>query len=148
MIHPGHIIHFEEAKSLGDILVITMTSEKHVNKGPGRPFFTDDLRVKSIASLEFVDYVSTIPFPAAVEAIESVKPDIYCKGKEYENPDIDITGNILDDVKVVESLGGKVAYVGTVVFSSSKLINSHFDRHSKTTRVCLKRFLMIIPSMN
>lgn len=139
LIHPGHIIHFEEAKSLGDILVITLTSEKYVNKGPGRPFFTDDLRVKSIASLEFVDYVSTVPFPAAVEAIESVKPDIYCKGKEYENPDVDVTGNIHDDVKTVESLGGKVAYVGSVVFSSSKLINNHFDRHSKTTKGLLKK---------
>lgn len=138
LIHPGHIIHFEEAKSLGDILVITMTSEDHVNKGPGRPYFNDDLRIKSIASLEFVDYVCVIPFPAAVEAIESVKPDIYCKGKEYENPDIDITGNILDDVNAVISQGGQVAYVGSVVFSSSKLINSHFERHSGTTKSLIR----------
>lgn len=129
LLHPGHIIHFEEAKALGDILVVTITAEKYVNKGPGRPYFNDELRVKYLASLEHVDYVVVVPFPAACEAIECIKADIYCKGKEYENPQIDVTGNINDDIRTVERLGGKVHYVGSVVFSSTKLLHNHFEVH-------------------
>jgi len=129
LLHPGHIIHFEEAKALGDVLVLTITAEKYVNKGPGRPYFNDELRVKYLCSLEYVDYVVVVPFPAACEAIDCVGPDIYCKGKEYENPDIDVTGNIHDDIRMVKKLGGQVRYVGSVVFSSTKLLNNHFDVH-------------------
>ena len=77
LLHPGHIYHLEEAKELGDILVVTITGEKFVNKGPGRPFFGDILRCKSLTALEFVDYVVVVPHPAAVEAIECVRPSIY-----------------------------------------------------------------------
>ncbi len=129
LLHPGHIIHFEEAKVLGDILVVTITAEEYVNKGPGRPYFNDELRVKYLSSLEYIDYVVVIPFPAASEAIECVRPHIYCKGKEYENPQVDVTGNIYDDIQTVERLGGQVRYVGSVVFSSTKLLNRHFEVH-------------------
>jgi len=55
MIHPGHIVHFEEARALGDVLVVTITGEEHVNKGPGRPYFNDQLRSRWIAALSPVD---------------------------------------------------------------------------------------------
>lgn len=127
LIHPGHIYHLEEARSLGDLLVVTITGEAHVNKGPGRPYFNDKLRVKSLAALGCVDYVVVIPFPAAVEAINAIKPHIYCKGQEYEEADNDITGNIRDDIAAVQKTGGEIHYIGSIVFSSSKLINEHFD---------------------
>ncbi len=130
LIHPGHIYHLEEAKAQGDFLVVTLTGEEYVNKGPGRPYFNDHLRVKALAELECVDYVVVIPFPAAVEAIECVRPDVYCKGKEYENATNDPTGNILDDVNAVKSVGGDIAYIGSVVFSSTKLLNRHFESHT------------------
>jgi len=134
LLHPGHIYHLEEARSLGDVLVATVTTEKHVNKGPGRPFFNDQLRTKSLAALECVDYVVLIPHPAAVEAIDCVKPDIYCKGKEYEDPENDVTGNIGEDVKAVARHGGKVHYIGSVVFSSTKLLNNHFESMSSSLK--------------
>ncbi|MCS6894376.1 MAG: adenylyltransferase/cytidyltransferase family protein, partial [Deltaproteobacteria bacterium] len=127
LIHPGHIYHLEEAKELGDVLVVTVTAEKYVNKGPGRPYFNDFLRCKSLAALACVDYVVLVPFPAAKEAIECVQPHIYCKGREYEDPENDPSGKIQEDVATVEALGGQVRFIGSVVFSSSKLINQHFD---------------------
>ncbi|HAF94598.1 MAG TPA: cytidyltransferase [Elusimicrobia bacterium] len=127
LLHPGHILHFEEAKALGDILVVTITGEDYVNKGPGRPYFNDELRVKYLTSLECIDYVTVVPFLAATEAIECVRPHIYCKGREYKNPKADVTGNIRDDIRIVKRLGGRVCYVGSVVFSSTKLLNKHFD---------------------
>ncbi len=134
LIHPGHIIHFEEAKALGDVLVVTITGEKFVNKGPGRPYFNDLLRVKWLAALECVNYVIVVPYPAAVEAIECVCPNIYCKGLEYKDAEVDVTGNIHDDLKTVERLGGEVRYVGSVVFSSTKLLNQHFVPYSTGIR--------------
>lgn len=127
LIHPGHVVHLEEAKSLGDILVVTVTAESHVNKGPGRPCFNDGLRSRTLAALECVDLVILVPFPAAVEAIRLVRPDIYCKGKEYEDASNDVTGNIHDDVTEVRAHGGEIRYIGSVVFSSTKLLNQHFD---------------------
>ena len=126
LIHPGHVIHFEESKGMGDKLIVTVTGEKFVNKGPGRPYFNDELRLKSLAALESVDYVAIIPYPAAVEAIEAVRPDIYCKGKEYENAQDDVTGNMADDVKTVKATGGVIRYAGSVVFSSTKLLHGNF----------------------
>jgi cytidyltransferase-like protein len=127
MVHPGHIVHFEEAKALGDILVVTITEEKHVNKGPGRPYFNDALRSRWLAALACVDYVVIIPFAAAVEAIECVRAHYYCKGREYENQSNDVTGNIVDDVAAVKRVGGEMRYVGSIVFSSTRLLNDHFD---------------------
>ena len=127
LVHPGHIYHLEEAKELGDVLVVTITAEKFVNKGPGRPYFNDPLRASSLAALGCVDYVVLIPHAAAVEAIDAVKPTIYCKGREYENQESDVTGNIRDDVTAVERHGGQVRYIGSVVFSSTRLLNRHFD---------------------
>jgi cytidyltransferase-like protein len=127
LIHPGHIYHLEEAKAYGDILVVTVTAEKFVNKGPGRPYFNDKLRARSLAALGCVDHVVLVPYPAAVEAITCVRPHVYCKGREYADAGNDVTGNIREDVAAVENIGGEVHYLGSVVFSSSKLINSHFD---------------------
>ena len=127
MVHPGHIVHFEEAKALGDILVVTITGEKFVNKGPGRPYFNDQLRSRWLSALDCVDFVVVIPFSAAVEAIECVQPDFYCKGREYENQENDVTGNIRDDVTTVERFGGQMRYVGSIVFSSTRILNEHFE---------------------
>ena len=127
LLHPGHVYHLEEARALGDVLVVTMTAEKYVNKGPGRPYFNDQLRSKQLAALEPVDYVIVVPHAGAVEAIECVRPEIYCKGREYAVAYNDVTGNIGDDVSTVERLGGQVKFIGSVVFSSTKLINNHFE---------------------
>src|SRR6185295_18745199 len=57
LLHPGHIRHFREAKTLGDKLVVTLTSDRFVNEGPGRPAFNESLRLESVAALEDVDFV-------------------------------------------------------------------------------------------
>ena len=127
LIHPGHVIHFEESKQLGDKLIVSVTGERFVNKGPGRPYFNDELRVKSLTALESIDCVVIVPYAAAVEAIEAVRPDIYCKGKEYEDAATDVTGNMEDDIKTVQAVGGLIRYVGSLVFSSTKLLHGNFS---------------------
>ena len=56
-MHIGHINHFKEAKKLGDILIVTVTQDKYVNKGPNRPIFSLNTRMESIAALKDIDYV-------------------------------------------------------------------------------------------
>jgi cytidyltransferase-like protein len=134
LMHPGHICHLEEAAALGDVLVVTLTSDKFVNKGPGRPYFNEQLRLRSLAALACVHYVVPVPFPDAVPAIECVRPHIYCRGKEYEDPDWDRSGSIQAETRAVERLGGRVHYVGSVKYSSTKLLNQYFDHLSAPVR--------------
>ena len=84
LLHVGHIKHLKKAKELGDILIVTVTSDRYVNKGPNRPAFNQNLRCESIAALEPVDYVSVNDSPTAITPIKIVKPNIYCKGKDYK----------------------------------------------------------------
>lgn len=139
LLHSGHICHLKEARRLGDVLVVTLTGNKHVNKGPGRPYMSELARAETIAELSCVDYVVVVPHVGAVEAIECVKPKIYCKGKEYVDTTVDVTGNIHHDLKTVKKYDGEVAYVGDIVFSSTKILNNHFDVHDISTKAFCKK---------
>src|SRR2546430_14599414 len=125
VIHPGHIYHLEEASELGDILVVSITADKFVRKGPGRPYFNEQLRLRSIAALECVNYVVLVPAPEAGPAIECVHPHIYCRGKEYEDPDFDISGIVKAEVEAVQQIGAQMRYIGSIKYSSTKLLNEY-----------------------
>ena len=83
LLHIGHIKHLEKAKKLGDILVVTVTPDEYVNKGPNRPAFNSTLRMQAISALKCVDYVSLNKWPSAEKTIKILKPNIYCKGIDY-----------------------------------------------------------------
>lgn len=134
LLHPGHIRHFEEAKKLGDCLVVTITSDRFVNKGPGRPAFNQWLRLESLASLSAVDYVVLNDEPTAVGAIYSLKPNIYVKGSEYRDMSKDITGKISDEAQAVEGHGGSIYYTEDITFSSSSLINQFIEPQSQEVK--------------
>lgn len=124
LVHPGHILHFEEAKKLGDVLVVSVTAAQYVRKGPGRPYFGDELRLKFLSEIECIDYVILSEGFTVNDIIEVVEPDWYVKGKEYEKASDDLTGKISEEVELVRQHGGDVYYTsGEEVFSSTKLIN-------------------------
>ncbi len=128
LIHIGHINHFKEAKKLGDILIVTVTPDKKVNKGPNRPIFALQARMESIAALQDVDYVAPNIYPDAIQLIKMLKPNIYCKGNDYKNHNLDITNQIKKEALAIKSVGGKIIHTATELFSSSKIINqSNFD---------------------
>lgn len=127
LLHPGHIRHFKEAKSLGGQLVVTVTPDRFVNKGPGRPVFNETLRLESLAALADIDYVILNDSPDAISAIQKVKPAYYVKGIEYKNHEKDVTGKIAEEARAVEEVGGQMYYTDDIVFSSSSLLNQHFD---------------------
>ncbi len=127
LLHPGHIRHFESAKKYGDILVVTITPDKFVLKGPGRPVFNERLRMESIAALSCVDYVSLNKWETAIDTIKLLKPDFYVKGGDYSDLDSDLTGNIRLEEEAVEAVGGKIKFTNEITFSSTELINAHYS---------------------
>lgn len=124
LIHPGHIIHFKQAKEMGDVLVVSITSEKFVRKGPGRLYFNDEMRMKFLEAIEHIDYVMLSEGYTVDDIIEVVEPDIYVKGEEYKKAKDDITGKITEEQEIVEKHGGKLQFTSGQVFSSTKLINT------------------------
>ncbi|HJO34160.1 MAG TPA: PfkB family carbohydrate kinase [Anaerolineales bacterium] len=125
LLHVGHIRHFEEAKMMGDTLVVTVTRDEHVNKGPHRPAFPQDLRAEALAALDAVDYVAINRWPLAVETIKLLQPDIYVKGPDYMAADEDITGGITPEAEAVRAVGGEFRATDDITFSSSSLLNRH-----------------------
>ncbi len=123
LLHPGHITHLREAKELADVLVVTVTSDKHVNKGPGRPVIDADGRASMLAALEVVDAVAISNFPNGISAIEAIKPDLYIKGPDYKNPSLDLTGNMQREIDAVEAFGGALHLTSGPTMSSSRIRN-------------------------
>lgn len=127
LLHLGHVRHLEAARKLGDVLIVTVTADRFVNKGPGRPVFNAELRAEMLATLEYVDWVAINDAADAVSAIERIRPSVYIKGQDYQNPDGDITGKITVERNAVEAHGGRIHFTDEVMFSSTELINRHLN---------------------
>jgi rfaE bifunctional protein nucleotidyltransferase chain/domain len=140
LMHVGHIRHFEEARQLGDALVVTVTPDKYVNKGPNRPVFTEVHRAWAIAALASVDYVAVNRWPRATDTIRLLQPNLYVKGEEYREAAKDHTGAILEEEEAIRSVGGRMAFTGDIVFSSSSLLNRYFGVLPEKTQEYLAGF--------
>ena len=125
LMHPGHIKYFQAARTMGDVLVVTLSPDRFVDKGPDRPVFNEDLRAESIAALECVDYVAINKWPTAEETLRLIRPHIYVKGQEFENME-DKTGKIQKEVEVIKEIGAEIRFTHEIVFSSTKLLNQYF----------------------
>jgi cytidyltransferase-like protein len=123
LIHMGHVIHFEEAKALGDILVVTLTADDFITKKRAVSMH-ETYRVRQLAALEIVDYVALVPESSAVTPIEALQPDVYVKGPEYAQLLLDKTANIVKEKAAIEKFGGRVHFTTGETFSSTKL--AHF----------------------
>lgn len=123
LLHPGHVVHLEEARALADVLVVTVTADHWVNKGPGRPFIDAEGRAKMLAALEVVDAVGISEFPSGLHMIEVIKPHFYVKGPDYKNPTVDPTGNMQREIDAVGEFGGSVHVTDGPTMSSSRIRN-------------------------
>ena len=139
LLHIGHIKHFQESKTFGDVLVVTITSSKYVNKGPSRPAFNDGLRLEALAALDVIDYVALNITPSATQLIKKIKPNIYCKGPDYKSFENDLTGEIKNEAKEVKKIGGKIYFTKDVTFSSSNLINKYLNVYSANQKITIDK---------
>lgn len=132
LLHLGHVRHLEAARREGEVLVVTLTADAFVNKGPGRPVFNEHLRAEMLASLEYVDWVAINPQPSAEDMLRKVAPDVYVKGSEYASAEDDVTGKIVAEREAVEAGGGRIVFTEDITFSSSNLINKYLNVYEPT----------------
>ena len=139
LVHMGHVRHLEAARREGDVLIITVTADAFVNKGPGRPIFPELMRAEMLGALEYVDWVGVNHSPSAETVLQVVRPNIYVKGSDYENSEDDITGKITQEKDTVEKLGGRLVFTKDITFSSSSLINKYLNVYDPPLRDFLDR---------
>ena len=124
LVHPGHINHFQEAKSHGDILVVTITADKYIKKNIHSPFFSQEMRKNFLKNIKIIDHVFIVNDETAIPAIEKLKPNIYCKGIEYKKKDN--IGNLNKEKKILFKNKGTLKFLGKNTQSSSKIISNNF----------------------
>ncbi len=114
ILHVGHIRYLRKARSLGDILVVGLNTDRSVRqiKGEKRPIMPEKERAEVLAALEFVDYVVLFDEPDPSSLIEKIKPTILVKGADWPKDKI-IGGD------VVEKAGGRVVRIPLVPGASS-----------------------------
>lgn len=139
LLHLGHIRHFQQARQLGDILIVTLTPDRFVNKGLNRPAFPETVRAEVVAALNCVDFVAINQWPTAVEAIHLLKPHVFAKGSEFRNLQ-DTIGHVSKEAEAVQAVGGEVAFTEDITFSSSALINQFLAQVPDAVKEFLTEF--------
>lgn len=109
LLHPGHVRSLQQARTLGDVLIVGLNSDASVRgyKGPTRPILTQDERAAMLSALECVDGVIVFDEPTPEVALARLRPDIHCKGAEYAPPH----GRPVPERTVVEGYGGRIEYL-------------------------------------
>lgn len=125
LLHVGHVRYLQEARTLGDCLVIGLNSDRSVRsiKDPHRPLIAEDQRAEVLAALECVDYVVLFDETDPLELIKEIRPDVLVKGADW--PMNQIVG-----ADLVHSYGGEVRRVKLVPsISTSEIINRILSRY-------------------
>ena len=110
LLHPGHIRLLEQARSLGDVLILALNSDASARraKGPDRPLIAERERAELALALEAVDAVILFDEDTPCELLKTIKPDVLCKGGDYQGKE-EVVG-----WELVEAYGGKVALIALV----------------------------------
>lgn len=138
LLHLGHIRYLSSAKSLGGMLVVTLTADRFVKRGPGRPIFNENLRAEALAHLEVVDYVVVLHESTALPAIRAIKPHFYVKGPDYRGRAPEPSSRLKDEEAAVKKGGGRLVFTDDETYSSSELINRYIESHPAATVRFLK----------
>ena len=139
VVHFGHISHFVASKKFGEKLVVSITEDKFVSKGPGRPVFNTKIRAEFLSNLSCVDYVLINNSKTSINLIKNLKPNFYSKGADYKDSKEDITQEIKNEIKAVKSFGGKVIFTDEFSSSSSKLINSYLSVLNQNQKIFINK---------
>lgn len=123
LLHLGHVRYLQEARSLGDFLVLGLNSDESVRKlkGQGRPLVQEMERAEILAALACIDYVTVFSEATAGSLIDLLRPAVYVKGGDYAGAQSGIPDmKRLPEAKVVQAYGGIVRLI------------AYLPRHSTT----------------
>ncbi len=114
LLHLGHVRYLQDARALGDFLVLALNSDSGVRrlKGEGRPLVPEQERAEILAALSCIDYITIFEEPTAGPLVELLKPRIYVKGGDYAGaqggePDLDR----LPEGWSVQAYGGEIRLI-------------------------------------
>ncbi len=145
LVHPGIIKHLNQARSQGEVLIVTVIKDKDVRRGPGRPIFPESFRAESVASLGQVDFVCIVDDETPFECLQVIKPDIFAKGQAYKERDRQIHQEIFTEEKEF-SLGKEKLYeTDGFHFSSTGFLNQFLNIYPDDTKAFLKEFAQQYP---
>ena len=107
LLHVGHVRYLQSAAAEADRLIVAINDDESVRrlKGEGRPVLDAAHRAELVAALRGVDYVVIFPEPTVGPLLETLKPDVHCKGTDY-------TVDTVPERDIVKGYGGRVAIVG------------------------------------
>jgi rfaE bifunctional protein kinase chain/domain/rfaE bifunctional protein nucleotidyltransferase chain/domain len=141
IVHPGHLRHLAHAKSKGDILIVSITADKFIEKGLNRPHVPENLRALNLSVFEMVDYVIIDRNKTAIDILNIVRPDFYVKGFEYFSSGLPVTTK--EEMKLVKKYKGRMIFSpGDFVYSSTKILNSNLPR------ISMEKLLMLLNKNN
>lgn len=121
ILHSGHVYHLARAADEVDVLVVSVTPARFIDKGPGRPIFDDVARVSVLAALGVVDHVVLNDTPTAAALIRALRPDVFFKGSDYLVTD---DPRIADERAAVAEVGARHALTdGRITDSSTRSAN-------------------------
>lgn len=132
LLHLGHTRYLQDARSLGDVLVVGLNSDRstQIIKGPRRPLVPERERAELLLSLRAVDYVTIFDEPTAEALVAALEPDMYCKGGDYALQAGD--GKVLPEARVVQRYGGRIQLIPYLAgHSSSELIDTIVERYGR-----------------
>lgn len=127
LLHVGHIRYLEKARTLGDVLIVGLNTDRSVQtiKGPNRPILSEEERAEVLSGLWCVDYVTLFDEPTPLELITSLQPDVLVKGGDWAKETT--VGR-----EVMEESGGEVVILPFVEgSSSSNIIETILERYEK-----------------
>ena len=125
ILHLGHLKYFESAKKQGDILIVSVTSDKFVrNKYFSKPYFDISKRMEALKYISEIDYIVESNFHNAINIIKLIKPNYYIKGPDYKNQIND--NNLKEEIKELKKYGGKFKTTNTERYSSTNILFNNF----------------------
>ncbi len=123
VLHVGHIRYLNEAKALGDILIVGLNSDSSVTrlKGKGRPILDEEARAKLLSGLECLDYLVLFEDDTADRLLVELKPHYHCKGSDY-------TPESVPEKETVKAYGGSTFITGGAKVQSTRWLFEEIRR--------------------
>lgn len=138
LLHRGHLHQFEQAAREGDILVVSITPDRFVFKGPGRPVFREDVRTEMVAALGLVDYVTLNDASNSVALIHLLRPQVYVKGGSYAEQRHDLSKDLGQEVRAIEAIGGRMHFTHEIPVHSTPLLRNYINPYPPDTLTYLE----------
>jgi D-beta-D-heptose 7-phosphate kinase / D-beta-D-heptose 1-phosphate adenosyltransferase len=127
LLHAGHVRYLEQARSLGDALIVAVNSDASVRalKGPRRPILPIDERTEILSGLGCIDYITVFDDPTPLALISLLRPDVLVKGGDWKVDQI--VGK-----EILENMDGQVAVLPFLEGSSTtRIIETVLERYEK-----------------